>query len=158
MAGTYQDDTGAVDCDICPDRHYCEAAATEATDCPAGFYCPEGTEFATEFPCPSGTYSNETRLAAASECPLCPPGRCARFVGDGGGVGDEVQIVMPSKWPYQDSLVRALTLPLLVYEVYFQWRCFPLSPPRNAIFRGVRKRSSFSLALRQFEYRQVLRE
>ncbi len=81
MAGTYQEDTGAFDCDICPDRHYCEEAAAEAVDCPAGFFCPEGTEFATEFPCPSGTYSNETRLAAASECPLCPPGRSVLLWG-----------------------------------------------------------------------------
>lgn len=76
VAGTYQNDTGASDCDICPARHYCEATTTNATLCPAGYFCPEGTEFATEFPCHNGTYSNETGLAAATECTLCPPGRC----------------------------------------------------------------------------------
>lgn len=75
VAGTYQNNTSAADCDICPERHYCEAMATDVLPCPAGFYCPQGTEFATEFPCPNGTYSNESSLAAASECYLCPPGR-----------------------------------------------------------------------------------
>lgn len=76
VAGTYQNDTGSSDCDICPARHYCEATTTNATLCPAGYFCPEGTEFATEFPCHNGTYSNETGLASSSECILCPPGRC----------------------------------------------------------------------------------
>lgn len=76
VAGTYQNDTGASDCDICPDRHYCEATAVEALPCPAGYFCPAGTEFATEFPCPAGTYSNEAGLADSAECSLCPPGRC----------------------------------------------------------------------------------
>ncbi|CAM9728195.1 unnamed protein product, partial [Laminaria digitata] len=75
VAGTYQNDTGASDCDICPARHYCEATTTDATLCPSGYFCPEGTEFATEFPCHNGTYSNETGLAASTECTLCPPGR-----------------------------------------------------------------------------------
>ncbi|CAN0415778.1 unnamed protein product, partial [Hapterophycus canaliculatus] len=74
-AGTYQNDTTSATCDICPDRYYCEATATEVLACPAGFFCPEGTGFPTQFPCPNGTYSNETRVAAASECSLCPPGR-----------------------------------------------------------------------------------
>lgn len=76
VAGTYQNDTGASICDICPDRYYCEFAADNVTICSTGSFCPEGTEFGTQFPCPNGTYSNQTGLASASECPLCPPGRC----------------------------------------------------------------------------------
>lgn len=29
-------------------------------DCPTGHYCPIGTEFDTQYPCPAGTYYNNT--------------------------------------------------------------------------------------------------
>lgn len=80
-AGTYQNDTGASECDVCPPRYYCEIGATDVLACPAGHYCPEDTEFSNQFKCPNGTYSNETALAASSECYLCPPGRCDIIIG-----------------------------------------------------------------------------
>ena len=43
-------------------------------DCPAGFYCPNGTKTARENPCPVGTFSNTTRVDYISECRLCPEG------------------------------------------------------------------------------------
>ena len=43
-------------------------------DCPAGFYCPNGTETVHQYPCPIGTYSNTTRLENEGDCRLCPPG------------------------------------------------------------------------------------
>lgn len=42
--------------------------------CPAGFWCPTGTKFSTEFSCPSGTYSNRTLLSEASSCTECTAG------------------------------------------------------------------------------------
>jgi hypothetical protein len=43
-------------------------------DCPAGFYCPNGTQTARQYPCPVGTYSNTTNLESEDECRLCPEG------------------------------------------------------------------------------------
>ena len=43
-------------------------------DCPAGFYCPNGTETKRQYPCPIGTYSNSTNLENQEDCRFCPPG------------------------------------------------------------------------------------
>ena len=40
--------------------------------CLAGYYCPEETMFSTQFPCPSGTYSNATGLHSKGQCLNCP--------------------------------------------------------------------------------------
>lgn len=37
----------------------------------SGHYCLNGTKVSTEFPCPSGTYNNDTGLRAESECFPC---------------------------------------------------------------------------------------
>lgn len=44
-------------------------------DCAAGHYCPVRTEFPTQFPCPVGTFTTQTNLAAASACTQCPAGK-----------------------------------------------------------------------------------
>ena len=41
---------------------------------PLGYYCPEGTRYATEYPCPPGTYSNRTGLQGVENCTACPAG------------------------------------------------------------------------------------
>jgi hypothetical protein len=43
------------------------------TECPAGFYCPIGSEKATA--CPEGTYNNYTKEFSNSSCKNCPPGK-----------------------------------------------------------------------------------
>lgn len=75
LAGTFQNDTGASECDLCPAGYYCESGAAVALACLAGNYCPEASEFGSQFPCPNGMYSEETGLAASNECYLCAPGR-----------------------------------------------------------------------------------
>lgn len=40
-----------------------------------GHYCPRNTKFATQYPCPPGTYSEALNIWDASKCQLCPPGR-----------------------------------------------------------------------------------
>lgn len=40
-----------------------------------GHYCPRNTEFASQYPCPPGTYSEALNIWDASKCQLCPPGR-----------------------------------------------------------------------------------
>ncbi len=39
-----------------------------------GYYCPTGTKYSTEHPCPAGTFSNLTGVANLTECQACPAG------------------------------------------------------------------------------------
>ncbi|PKU33190.1 zonadhesin-like isoform x4 [Limosa lapponica baueri] len=71
----------------CSAGFYCKggAALPKPTDgvtgniCPVGtycsHYCPRNTQFATQYPCPPGTYSEALNIWDASKCQLCPPGR-----------------------------------------------------------------------------------
>ncbi|XP_039940848.1 multiple epidermal growth factor-like domains protein 6 [Hirundo rustica] len=78
-AGTYSPSWSGTQCLECPEGFYCTSASTNYTDCPQGHYCPRSTEFATQHPCPPGTYSEALNLWDASRCQLCPPGRvCSR--------------------------------------------------------------------------------
>ncbi|NWV68725.1 WBC30 protein, partial [Malurus elegans] len=50
--------------------------------CPAGHYCPPGTRAANQYPCPEGTYSNQSGLENSRDCRPCPGGTfCARAGG-----------------------------------------------------------------------------
>ncbi|RUS80923.1 hypothetical protein EGW08_011304, partial [Elysia chlorotica] len=93
-SGTYQPHWQQSDCDICPAGFFCKAFgdyqdldAANVTNgnvsyrgvsvpatCPAGSYCPEGTEFETHYLCPAGSYSNSTGLSNATQCTPCDPG------------------------------------------------------------------------------------
>ncbi|MES1909504.1 MAG: hypothetical protein MHM6MM_002233 [Cercozoa sp. M6MM] len=81
-AGRYTDRTDLVqlsDCQLCPARSACPNTGTGGSAepwqaCAQGYYCVEGTASPTTNPCPSGTYSNRTDLASASECETCPAG------------------------------------------------------------------------------------
>lgn len=79
--GTYQDEVGQASCKECPSGYYCVSNTTTPVPCPAGHYCTNGTKYATEFPCPSGTFSNRTHLAASSECTACAPGMYCAATG-----------------------------------------------------------------------------
>lgn len=48
--------------------------STQPRPCPLGHYCPNGTRFAAQFPCPVGTFGNVTQLQAAAQCLPCSPG------------------------------------------------------------------------------------
>lgn len=84
-AGTYTERVDLIraeDCTICPLRHACPQGTGGETqtmlDCDAGFFCPNGTAFAKQFPCLPGSWSSSTSLADASECEICPKGKyCA---------------------------------------------------------------------------------
>ena len=39
---------------------YCENITVVPSDCPAGHYCPAGTEYSDQYPCPLGTHNNAT--------------------------------------------------------------------------------------------------
>ena len=42
--------------------YFCLVETITPEICPSGYYCPEGTEFAAQYPCPSGTYNNNTGM------------------------------------------------------------------------------------------------
>lgn len=39
-----------------------------------GYYCLANTEFETQYPCPNGTFNNQTGGISADYCKLCTPG------------------------------------------------------------------------------------
>jgi len=53
---------------------YCLTGAAPVT-CPAGHYCPEGTRFPTQYPCPAGYYNILTGKSAKEECLHCGIGK-----------------------------------------------------------------------------------
>ncbi|XP_033646870.1 uncharacterized protein LOC117306372 isoform X1 [Asterias rubens] len=73
-AGSYAGQAQMDDCDICPEGKYCENITVVPSDCPAGHYCPDGTEFSDQYPCQPGTYNNATGQGNVTSCKYCPPG------------------------------------------------------------------------------------
>lgn len=71
--------TMANSCTACLAGNYCEGADYPETTCKAGYFCPAGTRFATQFPCPAGTKSvaGATSISDCTACDsgyFCPPG------------------------------------------------------------------------------------
>ncbi|CAH1797038.1 unnamed protein product, partial [Owenia fusiformis] len=78
-------------CKDCPEGFYCDATTQNDTicshgvqnplECPSGHFCPNGTKFALEFPCPAGTFNNVTQLKAEAECLPCTGGQYCETTG-----------------------------------------------------------------------------
>ena len=78
-------------CKLCPEGYFCDGTLQDDDQCshgvqnpqpcPAGHYCPNGTKYDTEHPCPSGTYNNGTKLKSADECTPCPGGEYCETEG-----------------------------------------------------------------------------
>ncbi len=49
-------------------------AVVNPSACIVGHYCPEGTGFATKFPCPAGTYGPDLYYESLDNCTQCPSG------------------------------------------------------------------------------------
>lgn len=79
--GTYEPSQYSHSCDQCLAGYFCDNTAQAVSnltgrECPTGHFCPPGTSFSTQFKCPSGTWSNKTRLERADQCTACPPRYC----------------------------------------------------------------------------------
>lgn len=78
QAGYYLNRTKSAeksDCEACPPGYQCfdlGIADIDQYKCPVGHYCPNASQPAIE--CPSGTFSDQTRIADASQCSVCPEG------------------------------------------------------------------------------------
>ncbi|XP_013391352.1 uncharacterized protein LOC106159584 [Lingula anatina] len=72
--GYQQDAEGQALCDPCPEGFYCDNATITPAACPAGYYCPNGTRYGQEHPCPPGTFNNITGLMTSAQCQPCAPG------------------------------------------------------------------------------------
>ena len=51
-----------------------EVGVAIAMPCPAGFFCPKGTNFSTEHPCPPGTFGPSGELGKSTDCEDCTEG------------------------------------------------------------------------------------
>ena len=66
--GTFQDEETQALCDPCPEGYFCDNTLdivildNTTTVCPVGHYCPVGTSFSNQFPCPVGTFNNLTGM------------------------------------------------------------------------------------------------
>ena len=79
--------TAAEGCAECPAGYSCAAASCGAPSdgslCPAGHYCPSGTQFPTQFPCDGGTFNAILGATEYTACQLCHAGHyCPRGTAD----------------------------------------------------------------------------
>ena len=63
--------------------YYCDGSDVTSIGsiCPAGRYCPLGTRYADEYPCPVGTFSSSTGNYQPADCEDCTPGKYCQFKG-----------------------------------------------------------------------------
>ena len=89
LPGLYGNDPERLQCDSCTPGYVCVGATTSnvPTDqfsqrgyqCPAGYYCPEGTS--DEFACPVGTFRETLGAVAETNCTACPGGTYQHLEG-----------------------------------------------------------------------------
>ena len=87
-SGYYQRNELASACESCPAGYYCDngnfsspVTSYELFPCPKGHYCPPLTKKKNEFPCPLGTFNDQTRVEAQENCTLCLPGKVCSMKG-----------------------------------------------------------------------------
>lgn len=70
--GTYGDHPERLYCEPCPEGYYCPEGTAYATSnpCNSGYYCPANSSY--PHPCPSGRYNKEERSTSVDECFNCP--------------------------------------------------------------------------------------
>jgi len=80
--GTFTDEFDAIrseDCTTCPAGSACLSgtggiSGLQPVACAKGHYCPPGTQYATQYPCPQGTFTSAANLEREEDCTICPAG------------------------------------------------------------------------------------
>ncbi|KAJ8397174.1 hypothetical protein AAFF_G00440080 [Aldrovandia affinis] len=77
-AGSWSERSGLQferECRACPRGWYClPGAGVPSGRCSSGHYCPEGTQYGSQYPCPPGTYSTKMGNEQREDCQFCPEG------------------------------------------------------------------------------------
>lgn len=80
--GTYSSSTNLASqagCTVCPAGVYCEGGqSSPSQSCAAGHFCLAATTYATQHPCPAGTFTALTTLTSNISCSTCPRGSFCR--------------------------------------------------------------------------------
>eukprot|EP00466_Bigelowiella_natans_P015235 jgi/Bigna1/85198/estExt_fgenesh1_pg.C_20409 len=81
----YYNVTSISGCQDCPMGFACPQVGTiiATVNCSAGYYCPSGTVYPDDYPCPAGKRSTKLGLKRIEECEPCPQGFVCMF-GTGG--------------------------------------------------------------------------
>ncbi|XP_068098132.1 multiple epidermal growth factor-like domains protein 6 [Hyperolius riggenbachi] len=83
-SGFYQSEEKQAQCHLCKAGYYCELREQPVSDitpfvCPAGYFCPAGTQRGTQYGCPPGTYGPSHGASNITDCVRCPHGKyCKR--------------------------------------------------------------------------------
>lgn len=76
-------------------------------DCPAGYYCPPGTQSPTQHPCPTGTFRERPGALSAKDCRPCLAGQFCADSGD--QCASLLDFITPLSCPF-DTEVSALPI------------------------------------------------
>ncbi|CAG5113265.1 Oidioi.mRNA.OKI2018_I69.chr2.g7385.t1.cds [Oikopleura dioica] len=93
-SGTYSA-RAASSCKACDAGKYCDPFETGVVvpvsspkECPPGYYCPSGTKFMYEYPCPAGKIRKTEGAASENDCDPCPAGSYCKDRGLSAPTGD----------------------------------------------------------------------
>lgn len=135
-AGTFSSSVALADvseCWTCDPGSWCGGGQIAPSGaCARGYYCPAGTRFSTQFPCPPGTYSNETNNSVVDQCEPCPlghfctvhthtPDPCVagtfsrHYSTESSGItslgGNAVELGVKSEFPYCETCTAGYSCP-----------------------------------------------
>ncbi|GMH73236.1 hypothetical protein TL16_g06129 [Triparma laevis f. inornata] len=70
----FEGGTSSTVCQLCEPGWACPTTGMwqMTVRCQTGHYCPDGTSFVDQFPCPLGSYTDYDNLTIADECTPCP--------------------------------------------------------------------------------------
>jgi hypothetical protein len=84
--GTFQNLPGQSSCSECPAGFFCPQGVISygggAYDCPRGYYCLNGTQYSNQYPCPAGTFNNQSNGRSLADCSASPGGYYVNGTGN----------------------------------------------------------------------------
>ena len=86
-----------------------------------GYYCPAKTKYATEYPCPRGTFNNQTHRVSVDDCMPCSGGSYCETEG----LSEPTGLCNPGKITMEPLLLKLILL-FMVFTLTFSnpppWR------------------------------------